>query len=162
MGTPTLTRRTFLRVSAAAGGGLLISGFVPGTGRDAAAAGIFEPNIWVKIAADGTVTMTLTQLEMGQGVMTSMPMLVAEELECDWSKVTVENPTPGQNLARNRTWGDFNTVGSRAIRTSQEYVRKGGAAAREMLKQAAAYRKLAEERAKRLNLPPVPPSQKSS
>src|SRR4029079_18193577 len=86
----TLTRRSFLRAGAAAGGGLLISGFVPGLGgaldeigRLEAAAGIIEPNIWVKIAADGTVTMTLTQLEMGQGVMTSMPMLVAHELDGD-------------------------------------------------------------------------------
>ncbi len=78
----TLTRRTFLKVSAAAGGGLIIGGYLPGFGdaqTAAEAAGLFEPNVWVKIAADDSVTMTLTMLEMGQGVMTSMPMLVAEE-----------------------------------------------------------------------------------
>jgi hypothetical protein len=63
---------------------------------------------------------------------------VAEELECDWSKVTTEFPTPGQNLARNRVWGDFFTAGSRGIRQSNDYVRKAGATARAMLIQAAA------------------------
>ena len=63
---------------------------------------------------------------------------VAEELDCDWSKVTTEYPTPGQNVARSRVWGDFQTAGSRAIRGSHDYVRKGGAAARQMLIQAAA------------------------
>jgi isoquinoline 1-oxidoreductase beta subunit len=63
---------------------------------------------------------------------------IAEELECDWNKVTTEYPTPGQNLARHRVWGDMSTGGSRGIRASQDYVRKGGATAREMLIQAAA------------------------
>ncbi len=75
---------------------------------------------------------------MGQGTLTGLAQLVAEELECDWSKVTTEYPTPGQNLARKRVWGDFSTGGSRGIRESHEYVRKGGAAARMMLVQAAA------------------------
>ena len=75
---------------------------------------------------------------MGQGTLTGLAQLVAEELECDWSKVTTEFPTPGQNLARKRVWGDFATGGSRGIRGSHEYVRQGGAAAREMLIQAAA------------------------
>ena len=70
---------------------------------------------------------------MGQGTLTGLAQLVAEELECDWSKVTTEFPTPGQNLARKRVWGDFSTGGSRGIRASNEYVRKGGAAARMML-----------------------------
>ncbi len=75
---------------------------------------------------------------MGQGTLTGLAQLVAEELECDWSKVTTEYPTPGQSVARKRAWGDFSTGGSRGIRTSQEYVRKGGATARIMLVQAAA------------------------
>ena len=75
---------------------------------------------------------------MGQGSLTGLAQLVAEELECDWSKVTTEIPTPGQNVARKRVWGNFNSAGSRGIRESHEYVRKGGAAAREMLIQAAA------------------------
>src|SRR5579864_220639 len=75
---------------------------------------------------------------MGQGSLTGLAQLVAEELECDWSKVTTEFPSPGQSVARKRVWGDFSTGGSRGIRTSQEYVRKGGATARIMLIQAAA------------------------
>jgi isoquinoline 1-oxidoreductase subunit beta len=75
---------------------------------------------------------------MGQGTLTGLAQLVAEELECDWSKVTTEYPTPGQSVARKRAWGDFSTGGSRGIRTSQDYVRKGGATARVMLIQAAA------------------------
>src|SRR5215211_3055887 len=75
---------------------------------------------------------------MGQGTLTGLAQLVAEELECDWSKVKWEYPTPGQNVARKRVWGDFFTAGSRGIRTSHEHVRKGGAAARQMLIQAAA------------------------
>jgi isoquinoline 1-oxidoreductase beta subunit len=75
---------------------------------------------------------------MGQGTRTGLAQLVAEELECDWKKVTTENITPGQNLANKRVWGDMSTGGSRGIRSSQDYVRRGGAAARMMLLQAAA------------------------
>ena len=75
---------------------------------------------------------------MGQGTLTGLAQLVAEELECDWSKVTTEYPTPGQNVARKRAWGRYSTGGSRGIRESHEYVRQGGAAARMMLIQAAA------------------------
>ena len=70
--------------------------------------------------------------------MTGLAQLVAEELECDWSKVTTEYPTPGENAARKRVWGNFSTGGSRGIRESNEYVREGGAAARDMLIRAAA------------------------
>jgi isoquinoline 1-oxidoreductase beta subunit len=75
---------------------------------------------------------------MGQGTLTGLAQLVAEELECDWKKVATESITPGQNLARQRVWGEMGTGGSRGIRTSQDYVRRGGAAARMMLLQAAA------------------------
>src|ERR1700680_3983785 len=75
---------------------------------------------------------------MGQRTLTGLAKLAAEELECDWSKVKYEFPTPGQNVARKRVWGDFFTAGSRGIRESNEFVRKGGAAARMMLMQAAA------------------------
>ncbi|HET9360588.1 MAG TPA: twin-arginine translocation signal domain-containing protein, partial [Vicinamibacterales bacterium] len=77
--TTTFNRRHFLHVSAAAGGGLLVGAYLPWKGSVADAAGVFEPNIWIKINADDTVRIMLTMLEMGQGVMTSMPMLVAEE-----------------------------------------------------------------------------------
>ena len=80
----------------------------------------------------------IARSEMGQGTMTGLAQLVAEELECDWTKVTTEFPTPGESLARKRVWGEMGTGGSRGIRTSEDYVRKGGAAARMMLLQAAA------------------------
>ena len=97
-----------------------------------------ELNAWVVIKPDDTVVIRIARSEMGQGTITGLAQLVAEELECDWSKVTTEYPTPGQSVARKRVWGDFSTGGSRGIRTSHEYVRKGGAAARMMLIQAAA------------------------
>ena len=103
-----------------------------------AADGSPEVNAWVVIRPDDTVVVRIARSEMGQGSLTGLAQLVAEELECDWSKVTTEYPTPGANLARKRVWGDMSTGGSRGIRTSHEYVRKGGAAAREMLIQAAA------------------------
>ncbi|MGZ5698456.1 MAG: molybdopterin cofactor-binding domain-containing protein, partial [Usitatibacter sp.] len=80
----------------------------------------------------------VARAEMGQGTLTGLAQLVAEELECDWSKVTTEPITPGRNLASKRAWGEMGTGGSRGIRTSQDYVRQGGAAARIMLLQAAA------------------------
>ena len=90
------------------------------------------------IKPDDTVVIRVVRSEMGQGTLTGLCQLVAEELECNWDKVTWEYPTPGQSLARKRPWGDFGTGGSRGIRTSHIYVRQGGAVAREMLKQAAA------------------------
>jgi isoquinoline 1-oxidoreductase beta subunit len=131
-----LSRRSFLVSSAAAAGGLSLGFHVP----FAAAAGDLPPevNAWVVVKPDDTVVIRIARSEMGQGSLTGLAQLVAEELECDWSKVTTEYPTPGQNLARNKVWGDFSTTGSRAIRQSQEYLRQGGAAAREMLIAAAA------------------------
>jgi isoquinoline 1-oxidoreductase beta subunit len=136
---PKIDRRSFVVGTAALGGGLALGLRLP-VGPDVvhAADGTPEVNAWVVIRPDETVVIRVARAEMGQGSLTGLAQLVAEELECDWSKVTWENPTPGQNVARKRVWGDFNTVGSRAIRQSHEYVRKGGAAARQMLIQAAA------------------------
>ena len=97
-----------------------------------------EINVWVVVRPDDTVVIRIARSEMGQGTLTGLAQLAAEELECDWSKVTTEYPTHGQNLARNRAWGNMSTGGSRGIRDSHDYVRKGGAAARMMLVQAAA------------------------
>ena len=97
-----------------------------------------EVNAWVVIKPDDTAVIRIARSEMGQGTLTGLAQLVAEELECDWKKVAVERITPGQNLARKRVWGDMSTGGSRGIRGSQDYVRAGGAAARMMLLQAAA------------------------
>src|SRR5829696_8126572 len=134
-----VSRRSFLTTSAAAAGGLALGFHVPFATK-AAAQGAATPeiNAWVMIKPDDTVVIRIARAEMGQGTLTGLAQLVAEELECDWAKVTTEYPTPGQNLARNRAWGNFSTGGSQGIRQSNEYVRKGGAAARMMLVQAAA------------------------
>src|SRR5436309_12779648 len=138
--TPQLNRRAFVVGTAAVGAGFALGFDVPFGGATVvrAADGAPEVNAWVVIRPDDTVVIRIARPEMGQGTLTGLAQLVAEELECDWSKVTTEYPTPGQSVARKRVWGDFSTGGSRGIRTSHEYVRKGGAAAREMLKQAAA------------------------
>lgn len=131
------SRRSFLVGSAA--GGLALGFHIPLVQRArASATSLPEVNAWVLIKSDETVVIRIARSEMGQGTLTGLAQLVAEELECDWSKVTTEYPTPGQNVARNRVWGNFLTGGSRGIRESQEYVRQGGAAAREMLIAAAA------------------------
>ena len=97
-----------------------------------------EVNAWVVIQPDDTVIIRIARSEMGQGTLTGLAQMVAEELECDWSKVTTEYPTPGQNLARDKVWRSFSTGGSQGIRGSHLYVRKGGAVARHMLIEAAA------------------------
>ncbi len=97
-----------------------------------------EVNAWVVIQPDDAVVIRVARTEMGQGTLTGLAQLVAEELECDWARVRTEYPTPGQNQARGRVWGSFSTGGSRGIRESHEVVRKGGAIARVMLVQAAA------------------------
>src|SRR6201997_308053 len=133
-------RRAFLLGAAVVGGGLALGLDLPfGGAKDVgAAAGAPEITAWVVIRPDDTVVIRIARSEMGQGTLTGLAQLVAEELECDWSKVVTEFPTPGQNVARKRVWGDFSTGGSRGIRTSQDYVRMGGATARMMLIQAAA------------------------
>ncbi len=138
--TPKMNRRTFVVSAAAAGGGLALGLELPLGGPQPILAqdGSPEVNAWVVIRPDDTVVIRIARSEMGQGTLTGLAQLVAEELECDWSKVTTEYPTPGQNVARKRVWGDMSTGGSRGIRTSHLYVRQGGATAREMLKQAAA------------------------
>jgi isoquinoline 1-oxidoreductase subunit beta len=137
---PTLNRRAFVIGTAAVGTGLAIGLDIPFGGPTVvrAADGAPEVNAWVVVRPDDTVVIRIARSEMGQGTLTGLAQLVAEELECDWSKVTTEFPTPGQNVARKRAWGDFSTGGSRGIRTSHEYVRQGGATARMMLIQAAA------------------------
>jgi isoquinoline 1-oxidoreductase beta subunit len=137
--TATLNRRNFLASAAAVTGGFSLGFSVPFGIKDAAAqTATPEVNAWVVIHPDDKVVIRIARSEMGQGSLTGLAQLVAEELECDWAKVTTEYPTPGQNLARQRVWKNFSTGGSRGIRESHDYVRQGGAAAREMLIQAAA------------------------
>src|SRR3982750_4434075 len=135
-----LNRRAFVIGTAAVGGGLALGLDIPFGGPTVvrAADGSPEINAWVVIRPDDTVVIRIARSEMGQGSLTGLAQMVAEELNCDWSKVTTEYPTPGQSVARKRAWGDFGTGGSRGIRMSHDYVRKGGAAARMMLIQAAA------------------------
>jgi isoquinoline 1-oxidoreductase subunit beta len=135
-----ISRRKFIVGSAAvAGGGLALGLNVPfGVGTVQAQGAATEVNIWVAIKPDDTCVIRIARSEMGQGTLTGIAQLVAEELECDWSKVATEGITPGRNLASKRAWGEMGTGGSRGIRTSQDYVRRGGAAARLMLLQAAA------------------------
>lgn len=137
----SISRRKFIVSSAAAGGGLALGinlpfSILPAAAQNAAA----DPEVtaWVVVRPDDTCMIRVARTEMGQGTHTGLAQLVAEELECDWRKVVVEPVTPGQNLARKRVWGEMSTGGSRGIRISQDYVRRGGAAARMMLMQAAA------------------------
>ena len=133
-----LPRRQFMVGSLLAGGGLAIGFQIPFAAQAQTAQVPPEVNAWVVVKPDETVVIRIARSEMGQGTLTGLAQLVAEELECDWGRVTTEYPTPGQNVARKRVWGNMSTGGSRGIRESQDYVRKGGAAARIMLVQAAA------------------------
>lgn len=134
----SVSRRNFLVGSAAAVGGLSLGFHLPLPGKALAADAVPEINAWVVVKPDETVVIRIARSEMGQGTLTGLAQLVAEELDCDWARVTTEYPTPGENLARSRVWGNFSTGGSRGIRESHDYVRQGGAAARQMLIAAAA------------------------
>ncbi|MEK7436511.1 MAG: molybdopterin cofactor-binding domain-containing protein [Pseudomonadota bacterium] len=135
----SLSRRQFLKASAAAGGGLVLEFSFPfsTTAADGAAT---EVNAWVVIHADDRVVVRIARSEMGQGTYTALAQLVAEELDCDWSNVSAEFASPNEHIRRNRIWGSMSTGGSNGVRSSQDYVRKAGAAARTMLVQAAAKR----------------------
>jgi isoquinoline 1-oxidoreductase beta subunit len=141
---PKINRRAFVVGSAAAGGLMLGIGpkaALAAPGDRAQFSENLSPNelgIWVAVKPDDTVAIRVVRAEMGQGSQTGLAQLIAEELDADWSKVTVEYPTPADNVKRKRAWGNFNSSGSRAIRESNQYVREGGAAARLMLIQAAA------------------------
>lgn len=133
-----VTRRDFVVSGAAAG---LTLGFNIPIGQEGALAQTGYPdeiNAWVVVKPDETVIIRIARSEMGQGTLTGLAQLVAEELECDWANVTTEYPTPATNLVRGRVWQNFSTGGSRGIRQSEKYVREGGAAARQMLMMAAA------------------------
>jgi len=134
-----VSRRNFLRASVAAGGGLMVAFNVPMMGEAVAQQGAgVEVQAWVVVHPDDRVVIRIARSEMGQGTLTGLAQMVVEELDADWARVTTEYPTPGQNLARNRVWGNFGTGGSQGIRQSNDYVRRGGATARMLLVQAAA------------------------
>jgi isoquinoline 1-oxidoreductase beta subunit len=134
-----LSRRDFLKVSAAVGGGLALEFSFPWLAR-AAAVRATEVNAWIVIHADDRVVIRIARSEMGQGTFTALAQLVAEELDCDWAKVSAEFASPNEHIRRNRVWGSMSTGGSMGVRSSQDYVRRAGAAARELLVAAAAAR----------------------
>jgi isoquinoline 1-oxidoreductase subunit beta len=140
-GSP-LSRRSFLAGVSAAGGGLTLALAIPFGPASAAADGAEAPEVtaWLTIQPDNSVVIRIARAEMGQGAQTGLAMLVAEELECDWAKVSTEFISAGENLRRHRIWGDTSTGASRSIGSSQLYLRQAGATAREMLIAAAAAR----------------------
>src|SRR5215470_12090159 len=134
-----LNRRSFLKVTAA-GGALIVGGYIPGLQEPGTveAAAVFEPNVWVKITPDSTVTIVLSQLEMGQGVMTSMPMLVAEELDVDFNKIKTEWAAADPKYGNPNFGGAQLTAGSNSVRGMWKILRESGATARMLLITAAA------------------------
>lgn len=139
-----INRRQFLISTSVSGLGLSLglSLFSDSTSAEASKSpeheNVPEVNAWVLIHPDDTVIIRVARSEMGQGTLTGLAQLVAEELACDWDNVQCEYPTPGQSLSRNRVWGSFSTGGSSGIRGSHQYVREGGAIARTLLIEAAA------------------------
>jgi isoquinoline 1-oxidoreductase beta subunit len=137
-----LNRREFLKVSAAAGGGLLIGLYLPGRIEAAAdqVAAEFVPNAFLRIAPDNTVTVISKHLEMGQGVYTGLPTIVADELDADWSQIRVESAPADATRYGNLAWGGTSqgTGGSTSVTNSWEQLRRAGATARAMLIAAAA------------------------
>src|SRR4029453_7742510 len=122
----SLRRRSFLASGTAVAGGFSLGFSSPWA--SAQAAEVQELNAWVVIHPDDKVVIRIARSEMGQGTLTGLCQLVAEELACDWNKVTWEYPPPAENVKRNRVWKNFSTGGSRGIRESNQYVREGGAA----------------------------------
>jgi isoquinoline 1-oxidoreductase subunit beta len=138
-----LSRRTFLQAGAAAGGGLMLSLSLPLASGHVAAAGAegFTPNAFIHIGGDGKIVLTMPYVEMGQGTYTSIPMLIAEELEVDLQQVRVEHAPPNEKLYGNPLLGGVQATGnSNAIRASWQPLRQAGATARTMLVAAAAKR----------------------
>ena len=141
---PALSRRAFVKSSVAASGGLMLAlslpkanaALDPWTGEPAGT----EISAWLTIDPNGQVTIRVAQSEMGEGVFTAMPMLVAEELDCDWNQVKAEYASANRSVRENGVYKRMGTGGSGAVRRSREYLQQAGASARERLKAAAAAR----------------------
>ena len=139
MTTLEINRREFLKASAAVGGGLALEFSIAGPAlAQSQGAAPAEVTHWIVIHPDDRVVIRIARSEMGQGSLTGLAQLVAEELDCDWAKVATEFASPNEHIRRKRIWGSMSTGGSAGIRTSQEYLRKSGASARTMLVSAAA------------------------
>jgi isoquinoline 1-oxidoreductase beta subunit len=141
------SRRSFVFGISAAAGGLIAGVSLPAaSGQEAHRAGVAaevaspEITVWVVIEPDDTTRIRVARSEMGQGSFTALPMLVADDLDCDWNNVQAEYVDPSENLARGRPWGEMVTAASLSIRASQAYLRKAGAQARQMLIEEAAAR----------------------
>ncbi|WP_421695649.1 molybdopterin cofactor-binding domain-containing protein [Aestuariivirga sp.] len=144
-----ISRRRFIIDSTATVAGLAIGFELPNVTQHASAGTPNDPSaplaspeigVWVVIEPNEDVVFRIVKSEMGQGTITGLAQMIAEELECDWQKVSYEYPTPGESKKRNHVWGSYSTGGSHGIRQSERYVRQGGAAARMMLIQSAATR----------------------
>jgi isoquinoline 1-oxidoreductase subunit beta len=137
-----VSRRTFIRAGAAAGGGLMLSLTLPVAGGEAKSgnADAFVPNAFIRIDGEGQIVLTMPYVEMGQGTYTSIPMLIAEELEVDLKHVRLEHAPPNEKLYANPLLGVQATGNSNAIRGAWQPLRKAGAIARTMLVAAAAKR----------------------
>jgi len=136
--TMRLTRRQLLKGGAALGAGLVIGFRLPLDAVAQQTPGVFAPNQWLRIDRDGVVTITNSVPEMGQGAMTATPMIIADELDADWGKIRIEQAPANPKLYANPVTGNQAYGGSRGVRDHLEMWRKAGAAARQMLKQAAA------------------------
>src|SRR4051812_32880711 len=144
----TVTRRQFVISASSVAGGLLVSVAFPGFAEAGAITpqaygaedAVPEINAFLAIHPDGTILIRSPHNEMGQGAITALPMIVAEELECDWSKVKVEHASPSRNLRDNAVYGPMATVGSRGVRSSWQMLLQAGASARERLVAGAAKR----------------------
>ena len=147
--SPNLSRRAFIRTGFTLAGGLAIG---LDTGFGALAATVkpepwdkgdtnpYDLDAWIAIQPDDSVLIRYTRSEMGQGSMTALPMIVAEELECDWSKVRIEYGSPNRSLREGNVYGDMSSVGSHSVKDSQAKLRQVGASARARLVAAAAQR----------------------
>src|SRR5580698_10620949 len=147
----SLSRRQFILPAATAAGGFMIGiGAVP-RAADAAtvpaqpwnddnAYAANEIDAWIAIDPDDSILIRYQRSEMGQGSMTALPMMINEELQCDWSKVRIEYASPNRNVRENKVYGDMFSNGSRSIRASQKKMQQVGASARERLIAAAAAR----------------------
>jgi isoquinoline 1-oxidoreductase subunit beta len=133
-----LSRRGFLQAGAVAGGGLMLSLSLPFGNREAKAADVFVPNAFIRIGSDGQIVLTMPYVEMGQGTYTSIPMLIAEELEVDLKQIRLEHAPPNEKLYANPLLGVQATGNSNAIRGAWQPLRQAGAAAKTMLVAAAA------------------------
>ncbi|MBV9246023.1 MAG: xanthine dehydrogenase family protein molybdopterin-binding subunit, partial [Methylobacteriaceae bacterium] len=149
MNAPLLSRRSFIVAGLSAAGGLAVGFALDGTAQALPIAAqpwtpegkaVGEINAWILIEPDDTIVIRVAKSEMGEGIFTALPMIVAEELECDWSKVRPEYASPNRNVVEHGVYQQMGTGGSRSVRGSREFLQQAGASARARLIEAAARR----------------------